>query len=210
MSNLGLSLVALSQGVPFFHAGDDLLRSKSMDRDSYDSGDWFNRLDFSYTTNNWGVGLPIADKNQDLWPLMQPLLADPALKPGEDDILASAMHLREMLQIRKSSPLFRLRTAEEVQACVWFWNTSQTPGLIAMVLDDTLKRDANYQMMVLVFNALPETQTVEADDLSGINFELHPVQVDSRDDVVKNAVYDAETNTFSVPGRTTAVFVARD
>ena len=33
-----LALIALSQGVPFFHAADDLLRSKSLDRDSYNSG----------------------------------------------------------------------------------------------------------------------------------------------------------------------------
>ncbi len=30
----------VSQGVPFIHAGDDLLRSKSLDRDSYNSGGW--------------------------------------------------------------------------------------------------------------------------------------------------------------------------
>ncbi len=30
----------MSQGVPFIHAGDDLLRSKSLDRDSYNSGGW--------------------------------------------------------------------------------------------------------------------------------------------------------------------------
>lgn len=33
------ALVMLSQGVPFIHAGDDLLRSKSLDRDSYNSGE---------------------------------------------------------------------------------------------------------------------------------------------------------------------------
>ncbi|PNH10492.1 Pullulanase 1, chloroplastic [Tetrabaena socialis] len=38
MCVLCLALVALSQGVPFVHAGDDLLRSKSLDRDSYNSG----------------------------------------------------------------------------------------------------------------------------------------------------------------------------
>lgn len=31
------------QGIPFFHAGDEMFRSKSLDRDSYNSGDWFNR-----------------------------------------------------------------------------------------------------------------------------------------------------------------------
>ena len=33
-----------TQGVPFFCAGDELLRSKSFDRDSYASGDWFNAI----------------------------------------------------------------------------------------------------------------------------------------------------------------------
>jgi pullulanase len=55
------------QGIPFFHAGDDTLRSKSLDRDSYNSGDWFNRLDFSYETNNFGVGLPPKEKNEEKW-----------------------------------------------------------------------------------------------------------------------------------------------
>jgi pullulanase/glycogen debranching enzyme len=32
------ALVTLAQGIPFIHAGDDLLRSKSLDRDSYNSG----------------------------------------------------------------------------------------------------------------------------------------------------------------------------
>ena len=46
MHRLGLSIVALSQGVPFFMAGDEILRSKSEDRNSYNSGDWFNRIDW--------------------------------------------------------------------------------------------------------------------------------------------------------------------
>ena len=35
---LALALVAFSQGIAFFHAGDEILRSKSLDRDSYNSG----------------------------------------------------------------------------------------------------------------------------------------------------------------------------
>ena len=35
---LAIALVAVSQGIAFFHAGDELLRSKSLDRDSYNSG----------------------------------------------------------------------------------------------------------------------------------------------------------------------------
>ncbi len=39
MATLAAAIVALSQGVAFFHAGDELLRSKSLDRDSYGSGE---------------------------------------------------------------------------------------------------------------------------------------------------------------------------
>ncbi|HEX6386730.1 MAG TPA: pullulanase-type alpha-1,6-glucosidase, partial [Anaerolineae bacterium] len=140
MQNMGLSIVALSQGVPFFHAGSDMLRSKSMDRDSFNSGDWFNKLDFTYETNNWGIGLPIADKNQDNWPVMAPLLAMDSLAPTRDDIVQSVAHFREMLQIRRSSPLFRLQTAAAIQERLAFHNTGpeQVPGLIVMSLSDTV------------------------------------------------------------------------
>ena len=81
-SRLGLSIAALSQGVPFVHAGSDMLRSKSLDRNSYNSGDWFNKLDFTYQSNNFGVGLPLAGDNQANWDIMKPLLANAALKPA--------------------------------------------------------------------------------------------------------------------------------
>ena len=68
-------------GIPFFQAGDDLLRSKDMDQNSYDSGDWFNKIDWSGQTANWGIGLPIASQNQGQWPIMTPLLSNPAYTP---------------------------------------------------------------------------------------------------------------------------------
>ena len=118
MQNLGIDLLALGQGIPFFHAGMEILRSKSLDRDSFDSGDWFNKLDFTYTSNNFGVGLPPAEANMENWSLMKPLLADPARKPAKADILAALDHFKTMLQIRKSSKLFRLGNAADVNARV--------------------------------------------------------------------------------------------
>ena len=53
MSKYSMSLVTLGQGVPFFQAGDDMLRSKDMDQNSYDSGDWFNKIDWSGATARW-------------------------------------------------------------------------------------------------------------------------------------------------------------
>lgn len=216
MDEMGISLVGLSQGIPFFTAGDDMLRSKSFDKDSYDSGDWFNRLDFTYTDNGFGSGLPIADKNQDNWPLQAPLLGNPDLKPSQENILAAVAHFKEILEIRKSSPLFRLQTADEITARLTFQNTGpdQIPGLIVMTLADEDDKgvpagdlDPNYDRIVVLFNAAPGEVTFAIPEDAGLQFALHPVLAASADPVVQTSSYDAATGTFTVPGRTTAVFV---
>jgi pullulanase/glycogen debranching enzyme len=215
IQNLGLSTVLLGQGVPFMHAGSDLLRSKSFDRDSFNSGDWFNKLDFTYMNNNFGVGLPVAGKNQADWPIMQPFLANTDLKPEMEHIAFSAALYQELLEMRYSSPLFRLETADEIYERVVFHNTGpgQVPGLIVMsvsdqVSDDLLADDLDraHELFVVLINANDEAQSFTVGELAGIELNLHLVQAGSVDDVVKSAVYDSETGTFTVPGRTTAVF----
>lgn len=208
--NVGLSIVSLAQGVPFFHAGSDMLRSKSMDRDSYNSGDWFNRLDFTYQDNNWGVGLPVESVNGTNWYLMEPRLADPDLKPTYTDIMSSVQYMREMLHIRTSSPLFRLHTAQEVQDRLTFHNTGpdQLPGLIVMSLsDEPDSLDPLYNRIVVLFNANDEPQTFTETAWVSVELMLHPVLVNSYDPVVKTAAFDSAAGVFHIPARTTAVFV---
>ncbi len=159
VQNLGTSIISLSQGVPFFQMGQDILRSKSLDRNSYDSGDWFNRVDWSYDDgtydNNFGVGLPPKRDNESRWDIMAPLLADTALNPSAADAQFAAGHLREMLRIRKSSPLFRLPTEAEVNARVNFYTADTPAGLIVMSLSDTAgaDMDPNYGEILVFFNA---------------------------------------------------------
>src|SRR5690606_19114368 len=114
------SLIGLGQGIPIFHAGSELLRSKSGDGDSYNSGDWFNKLDFTYQSNNWGVGLPPAWRNQAEWDFWGKRLADPDLKVTQTEIIPTLAHFMRTLKIRYSSPLFRLQGAEEIQQRVRF------------------------------------------------------------------------------------------
>ena len=213
MNNLGIDLVMLGQGVPFFHAGDELLRSKSLDRNSYNSGDWFNRLDFTYASDNWAVGLPPAGDNQDNWPIIKPLLADPALKPAKTDILGALLHFEEMLKIRKSSRLFRLETAAEVQQHLTFLNTGadQIPGLIIMRLDNVgaNRLDDAYDRILVIFNASLGQIQLGDPQYVGAAFQLHPVQAVSSDPVLRQATFNAATGVFSVPPRTTAVFVVK-
>jgi len=209
IQNLGNSIVMLGQGIPFFHAGQDILRSKSMDRDSFNSGDWFNAIDWTLETTNWGNGLPNAGKNQDNWPIMQPRLADSALAPASNDVFHSAEQFNELLRIRSSSRLFRLQSADEVKARVGFHNTgpSQVPGLVVMsIADDYGDIDLANELVVTLINAGDEAVSFAFDAL-GREFDLHPIQADSVDPVARSTRYDALAGAFQVPARTTAVFL---
>ncbi|WP_346837495.1 pullulanase-type alpha-1,6-glucosidase [Microbulbifer sp. SAOS-129_SWC] len=206
------SLVLFAQGIPFIHAGQDFLRSKSMDRDSYNSGDWFNALDFSLRTGNWGKGLPVADKNEDSWWIMQPLLANPALSPQENQREWTAALFREQLAIRNSSPLFRLTDASAVGQHLSFLNTGpeQVPGLIAMQLqDESGNIDRRYQRVVVLFNGDDDTVQFTSDALRGLHLQQHPLQRHSADTRLHDVQFDRDSGSFTLPGRTTAVFVER-
>jgi pullulanase len=209
MHRLGLSIVALSQGVPFFMAGDEILRSKSADRNSYNSGDWFNRIDWTLKSNNWGVGLPPANGNQEDWSIIGPALADPNLKPTAQDIKATFRHTLEMLVIRKTSKLFRLRTAEQIRKAVSFYNVGpdQVPGLIVERIVNTDRFCLGASQAVVLVNATPQARSFSNPDFLKQNLMLHPVQALSQDPVVRTSKFQKQSGTFTVPARTTAVFI---
>ncbi len=208
---VGLSLIAFSQGIPFFHAGDELLRSKSLERDSYNAGDWFNRIDWTYQANNWGVGLPSKERNGDNWSIMKPLLTDTTLAVKAADITFTYERFLDWLKIRRSSSLFRLASLEQVQSRVSFPDVlaNRTPGVIVMRLDGRNLSGSQYKAIYVVFNA--STSAVTSSLGGGIgNLALHPTQQSSSDPIVRTATYSAERQIVVVPARTTAVFVETD
>jgi pullulanase len=206
---MGMSLVTLGQGVPFFQGGDDLLRSKDMDQNSYNSGDWFNKIDWSGQTGNWGIGLPIASQNQGQWPIMIPLLSNPAYTPLSANITYSRTAFAELLKIRYSSDLFRMPTFEEVQQNLTFLNTgqSQTPGLIVMKLDANGRDYGIYKHIVVVFNATNAQVKFPDGRLQGLALHLHPIQRNSSDPITRQSTFNSQQGTATVPALTTAVFV---
>ncbi|HEU4322462.1 MAG TPA: pullulanase-type alpha-1,6-glucosidase [Roseiflexaceae bacterium] len=210
MHVLASSVVLLAQGIPFIHAGQDLLRSKSLDRNSYNSGDWFNRIDWTGGQSTWGAGLPPGE-NRDRWPMLRPLLADPALRPTPAHIRAAAEAFRTFLRIRSSSPLFRLRDADQIRRRVSFPGSGpgQTPGLIAMLLSDetACPLDPRHALIVVLFNAASAEQRVVLPALAGRALALHPEQASGPDQLVWQARFDPQQAIFSIPRRTTAVFV---
>lgn len=203
-----LSYPLLSQGIPFLHFGSDLLRSKSIDRNTYDSGDWFNRVDVSMQDNNWNIGLPRGADNQHNWPAISAASANPNSLVSPTEIAFSAALFEEFVQIRASSPLFRLTDAQQVRQRIKFHNTGpqQAQGLIVMSLDDGLgltDLDPAYDALVVVFNSSDSLKAFTIDEANG--FVLHHIQQGSTDTLVQQASFD--THSFQIPARTTAVFV---
>ncbi|MFI1757024.1 pullulanase-type alpha-1,6-glucosidase [Streptomyces sp. NPDC020571] len=197
MQVLALATAALSQGPALSQAGTDLLRSKSLDRNSYDSGDWFNALHWNCADGNgFGRGLPPAADNQDKWPYAKPLLG--SVRVGCPQITGASAAYRDLLKIRTGERDFSLATAGQVQSRLSFplSGEDETPGVITMRLGD----------LVVVFNATPERQDQRVDAAAGTGYRLHPVQAAGADPVVKESAYTAKTGTFTVPARTVAVF----
>lgn len=205
---LALAVPLFSQGVPFIHMGSDILRSKSLERDSYDSGDWFNAVDFSYQDNSWNKGLPRADKDGDNWPLIRQVIADPNAQPSPADILAAKQRFLELLRIRSGSPLFQLGSADAIQRRLRFHNTGpqQIPGVLAFSLDDRRSAgadlDPRHDGVMVIFN--PTAKTIS---LPGARpgYRLHPLLRNSSDPVSREARVVGER--FEVPGLTVAVYV---
>ncbi|MEM1024578.1 MAG: pullulanase-type alpha-1,6-glucosidase [Myxococcota bacterium] len=209
MQNLGMSIVALGQGIPFFHAGSDMLRSKSMQRDSFDSGDWFNRIDFTYQTNNWNVGLPRADKDETNWPIILDVVADTAIAPQNEHIVRSVEHFRELLTLRSSSVLFRLRDKEQIESRIDFHNVGpeQEPGLIVQSISDGVcagaDMDPSLDGVVVMLNS--DDQALSFDLPFAAGAQLHPVLGTSSDPALQGA--GIEGNTLTIPALSAAVFV---
>jgi pullulanase-type alpha-1,6-glucosidase len=214
MNTVSLATTALSQTPSFWHAGADLLRSKSLDRNSYDSGDWFNTLDWTGADNGFGHGLPLKGDNEAKWSYQKPLLANPALKPSAAEVQSATAAAQDLLRLRFSSPLFRLGSADAIRAKVTF-PTSGTaeaqPGVIAMRVDDTQGPDADPSLrgLVVVFNATPDPVTQLVPGLAGQSLSLSPVQASGSDAVVRTSTWDATAGSATVPPRTVAVFVQR-
>jgi pullulanase len=208
VQGLAMSIPLLSQGIPFVHMGVELLRSKSMDRNTYDAGDWFNRVDFTASESTWNVGLPLAQDNQNKWPQISQISANPNANIDASSMALAKTVFTDFLSIRASSPLFKLATADDVTSRVKFHNVGQqqTQGLIVMSIDDGIGLadiDPGNDAIVVMVNGTRSEQAFDIDAASG--FTLHPAQQASEDGRLSQA-FVAGTR-FTVPALTTAVFV---
>ena len=219
---LGMAFNLLSQGVPYFHAGVEVLRSKSLDRNSYDSGDHFNRLDYSGGDNGFGRGLPPTWDNAKDWPLMRELLGDPTLKPSPEVVDFTRRAFLDWLRLRAQTPLLRLGSAEEVQRRLRFLDIDARSGVIAAHLDGKDLRDSPHAAVLYALNVSAEAQSFvlplgpDAQAHLAGEWRLHPALAKGVDLRIREAVVEAVSPTapgavarlrFSMPARTAVVWI---
>ena len=207
---LALAINAFSQGIVYFHAGGELLRSKSMDRNSFDSGDWFNRIDWSARENHFGTGLPPAGDNASSWPLMRPLLADARIKPMPEHIAWTRDAFFDLLRIRAGSTLFRLRHAEQIGQRLRFPNTgpAQVPTVLVGHLDGAGLDGAAFRELIYMINVEPVARAIVLPAQRNKPWALHPVHRAGADRrPAELARFDPASGRFEVPARTAMAWV---
>ena len=212
MNTVCLATVTLAQSPAFWCAGTELLRSKSLDRDSYNSGDWFNAIDFSGQFNGFGRGLPPASRNESSWAIQGPLLQDDWLRPSPEEIAAARSQALDLLRLRASTPLFSLGSTRLIQDKLTFPGAGfgAPAGVIVMLIDDTRGGhdvDPELDAVLVVINASGQTLTQPLPELVGRDFRLSPIQAEGADEVVRRTGFDRASGTISVPARTVAVLV---
>ncbi len=206
-----LAATALAQTPVLWHAGTELLRSKSLDADSYDSGDWFNAVDWTGRRHGFGRGLPPARHNAAEWDLYRPLLAEPRLRPSPEHVaLARAMAL-DLLRLRAATPLLHLGDPGLIRAKLTFPGSgpAATPGVVLLHVDDRVGPDVDPALdgLLAVLNPRPWPVVEQVPGLAGRAYALAPAQRDGADDVVRATTWEAATGTVRVPARTAAVLV---
>ncbi|MCS4536251.1 pullulanase-type alpha-1,6-glucosidase [Corynebacterium sp. HS2168-gen11] len=200
MNTVQLATVALGQSPAFWHAGTEFMRSKSLDRDSYNSGDHFNKLDLSGTEHNFGVGLPVAEKNRDHWDLYRGLLNNQNLKADAAHLQQANKLALELVKLRSSTPLTRLGELEKIQQKVSFPGAAD--GVIAMHIDDRNGDDVDPDLegALIIINASPNPQTTRVASLKDQKLELSEHLVaDTR--LATEVKWAKETGDLTVPAR---------
>lgn len=210
---LMLALVSLSQGVILFEGGSEILRSKSGDQDSFDSGDWFNALHWSFAKaeNTWGLGLPPAWKNQSDWSFWQPRLVHKDLQVSKEEIEKTLAYFQALLRVRKSSRLFQLPTARMIEERMNFPADDKTgsdvPGLIVYTLKGGSRLlDPVRKNIVVAFNATRRFQSFQLSRFKSSKFNIHSELVKLNDPDINAAQFSPLTGEFQIPPQCTIVW----
>ncbi|MDT3766756.1 DUF3372 domain-containing protein [Gleimia hominis] len=200
---LALAVVTWGQSPVFWAAGTEILRSKSMDRDSFDSGDYFNAIDWTLHTHNFGIGLPPRWSNAQNWGVMAPLLEDARLRPTTADMRWSFAVAREFLRVRTRYRALTLGDAQQIIRRVSF--VPAPAGVVVMHINNEGGPGREHHLLVCI-NGWAQQQTVAYPQLAGTRLRVNPVQRDGADHAIMATVqWDQAAGKLTLPARTAVV-----
>jgi len=185
IQQLAFSFLTFAQGIPFYHAGEEILRSKSGDENSYDSGDWFNRIDFTYKNNGWNSGLPpqFVSENNNAWPNWK-IRLDYVSAPQSAHIRDTFSHFKDVLNIRFSSKLFHLSSRDQIFSKVTFpvglYDSDGyfNPKIVAVKIDDNqgISVDNQWEKAWVIFNTSWDRCGYYVDsEFKNLKVQIHPI-----------------------------------
>ena len=206
---LALATTAFSQGIAYLHAGVDILRSKSMDRNSYDSGDAVNRIDWSLRDNGFGLALPPQEDHTQEWGLMQDRLQSSSrVKPSARQIQMTHRGLLDLIRIRRSSPLFSLGSQADIQARSEWLEPIKGEGLIGLRLHTRASDGKQVKSLVIAFNFADTEGSLKVPLAKSERLILHPVHrlPQAADPRPRLATWSAASQSITLPALTAMVW----
>lgn len=138
------NIILTGQGVPFLHAGVEMMRTKEYPADYPLVGDYSTVGDFTFSHNSYNMGDGINSIN---W----------AWVVDNADVVD---HYKAAIALRKAHPVFSLDTAEEVQDLVNFFGNDSTyrqSYLLAYELDGSTVNDPWGKIVVMHNNGNSNT-----------------------------------------------------
>jgi pullulanase/glycogen debranching enzyme len=206
-----------------------------MDRNSFDSGDWFNRIDWSGKSHAFGSGLPPAAENGKDYASMLPLLNQPLVRPKPEHIARSLRSFLDWVHIRRSIPELRLESAKAVQKQLKFldfdilgqtqraFDPSKSQLLIAAHIaanrdnhqtHSKAKLDSpTYRGIAFMVNGSFETQRIRINALKGRTLSLHPrlkASAASEPRDTDRPAWDAKRGVLTIPRQSALLFFDKD
>ncbi|OTA18683.1 pullulanase [Xenorhabdus beddingii] len=210
MQAISLATIFLGQGLAFDQQGSELLRSKSFTRDSYNAGDWFNRVSYDYKDNNYDVGMPERGNDGKNYPLIK-RIKNQVKNPGQPELLQMTAFYQELLRLRQFSPLMVLGDGAAVRQRVDFLNVGphQQIGLLVMTIDDgnttSHDRDWRFDGLVVVINAAPWSVTVKDLNINGL--KLNDIQRELGQSSLAAGIRITKKGEVTMPAWSAAVLV---
>jgi pullulanase len=170
MQGIAVATVMFGQSPVFDQQGTDLLRTKYFQNDSYNTGDFSNKVNYSFEEGNEFIPGALVNKSKDVddWGAIAEV-SEYNSDVGPDVKASMVKTYLAMAEIRKDHNLFYLGDPELIKKHVSFLNvgSKQIPGLIVMKITKPEGYESQDKEILVMLNAAPEARSFNVPDIEG-------------------------------------------